>query len=125
MTGQTDSNRHKRCWNNGIIKYFRKFWRTLEIRLLNHEINVNLKLSKNCVIVATTVANQGVTSSITYKKLYVLAGTLFIQENEKLLEELKSDFKKYYLEPISIKNINRKTNSIFRLHNWFKFSRSK
>ena len=84
---------------------------------MNHEINVNLKLSKNYVIVATTVANQGVTSSITYKKLYVLAGTLFIQENQKLLEELKSDFKKYYLEPISIKNINRKTNSIFRLHN--------
>ena len=76
------------------LKYFSKVWRTLEICLLTHEINNNLKLPKDCVIVTTAVANQGATSSITYTKRYVPVGTLFIQDNEKLLEELKSNFKK-------------------------------
>ena len=43
---------------------------------------------------ATNVANQGATFSITDTKLYVPVVTLSTQENAKLLEQLKSGFKR-------------------------------
>ena len=40
-------------------KYLSHFWRTLEMSLINCEINLILTWSANCVIVSTAVANQG------------------------------------------------------------------
>ena len=57
--------------------------------LINCEINLNLNWSENCVIMATNVANQGGTFSITDTKLYVPIVTLSTQDNAKLLEQLK------------------------------------
>ena len=57
------------------------------------EINLDLNWSKICVIVATNVAAQVATFSITDTKLYVPVVTLSIQDNAKLLEQLKSGFK--------------------------------
>ena len=49
--------------------------------------------SKKCVIVANN-ANQDTTFAITDTKLYVPFVTLLNQNNAKLLEQLKSGFKR-------------------------------
>ena len=40
------------------IKHLIKFWRTLEMPLINCEINLILTWSKNCFIASDTAANQ-------------------------------------------------------------------
>ena len=45
-------------------------------------------------IVATDIVNQGTTFTITDTKLYVPVVTLSTQDNAKLLEQLKSGFKR-------------------------------
>ena len=62
--------------------------------LINCEINLNLILSENCVIVYADVANQDATFTITETKLYVPVVTLSTQDNSKLLQQLKSGFKR-------------------------------
>ena len=62
--------------------------------LINCEINLMLKWSANCVIVSTNVANQNATFAITHAKLYVPIITLSAQDNAKLLQQLKSGFKR-------------------------------
>ena len=39
------------------LKYLSRFWRTLEIPLINCEVNIILTWSEDCVIVYTNVAN--------------------------------------------------------------------
>ena len=94
ITGQTN--------NNGIInveimvplKYLSNFWRTLEMPLINCEINLILTWSANCVIIYTDFANQNPTFEITESKLYVPVVTSSTQDNAKLLPQLKSGFKR-------------------------------
>ena len=50
--------------------------------------------SSKCVLIATTVQNQAATFEITDTKLYVPVVTLSTQENTKLLQQLKSGFKR-------------------------------
>ena len=50
--------------------------------------------STNCAIVSTVVADQGATFSITDTKIHVPVVTLSTQGNAKLLEQLKSGFKR-------------------------------
>ena len=76
------------------LKYLSNFWRTLEIPLINCEVNLILTWSANCVIVYSNVANQGATFAITETKLYVPVVTLSTQENVTLLQQLKSGFKR-------------------------------
>ena len=76
------------------LKYLSNFWRTLEMPLINCEINLILTLSTNFVIVSTSVSNQNSTFQITDAKLYVPVVTLSRQDNSKLLHELKSGFKR-------------------------------
>ena len=61
--------------------------------LINWEINLDLGWSKNWVIVANN-ADQAATFSITDTKLYVSVITLLTQDNTKLLEQIKSGFKR-------------------------------
>ena len=75
------------------LKYLSDFWRTLEMLLINCEINIDLNWSKTCVIVATNAADQVVTFSIIDTSLYVWVVTLSTQDNAKLLDQLKSAFK--------------------------------
>ena len=70
------------------------FWGTFAIPLINFEINVDLNWSENCVSVATDVANQGATFSITGTKLYAPVVTSSTQDNAKLLEQLKRTIKR-------------------------------
>ena len=58
------------------------------------EINLILTWSANCVIVYTNAQNQGATFAITGTKLYVIIVTLLTQDHAKLLQQLKSGFKR-------------------------------
>ena len=62
--------------------------------LINCEINLISTWSANCVIVSTNVANQNATFEITDAKLYVPVVSLSTQDNSKLLQQLKSGFKR-------------------------------
>ena len=61
--------------------------------LINCEINLDVDWPKSCFIVANN-ANQDTTFSITDTKIYVSVVTLSTQDNAKLLEQLKSSFKR-------------------------------
>ena len=75
------------------LKYLSNFWRTLEMPLINCEVNLILTWSSTCVIVSTGDANQAATFAITDTKLYVPVVTLSTQENTKFRQQLKSGFK--------------------------------
>ena len=59
--------------------------------LVNSEVNLNLTWSSTCVITNSTGAG---TFEITDTKLYVPVVTLSTKENAKLLQQLKSGFKR-------------------------------
>ena len=73
------------------LKYLSNFWRTLEMLLINCEVNLILTWSKDCVI--TNSEGEG-KFAITETKLYVPVVTLSTQDNAKLLQQLKSGFKR-------------------------------
>ena len=87
MTGQTGDNGTKNVEIMVPLKYLSNFWRTLEMPLINCEVNLMLTWSENCVIVSINVANQNVTFAITDTKLYVPLITLSQHDNAKLLQE--------------------------------------
>ena len=62
--------------------------------LINCEVNLILTWSSTCVIISSNIPNQNATLAITDAKLYVLVVTLSTQENSKLLQQLKSGFKR-------------------------------
>ena len=62
-----------------LLKYLSNFWRTLEMSLINCEVERILAGSAGCVIIYTDVANQNPTFTITEKNLYVLVVTLSTQ----------------------------------------------
>ena len=76
------------------LKYLSNFWRTLEMPLINCEVNMILTWSENCVIVSTNAENENETFAITDTKLYVPVITLSRQDNARLLQQLKSGFKR-------------------------------
>ena len=73
------------------LKYLSNLWRTLEMPLINCEVNLILTWSKDCVI--TNSEGEG-KLAITETKVYVPVVTLSTQDNAKLLEQLKSGFKR-------------------------------
>ena len=91
------------------LKYLSNFWRSLNIPLMNCEVEFILNWFKICVLVrkATREANYDTdpvvrkidnpkngTFQITDTKLYVPAVTLSKENNTKFLEQLKSGFKR-------------------------------
>ena len=75
------------------VKYLSNLQRTLEIPLINCEVELILTWSANSVIIYTDVPDQVPTFEITETNLYVLAVTLSTQDKAKLLPRLKSGFK--------------------------------
>ena len=71
ITGETGDNGKKDAETMVPLKSLSNFLRTLEMPLINFEINLDLNWSEKCVIVATAVANQGATFSITDKKNFM------------------------------------------------------
>ena len=51
-----------------LLKDLSNFWRTLEMPLINCEVNVILTWSANCIIVSTNDTNQNATFTITETK---------------------------------------------------------
>ena len=94
ITGQTGNDGTKDVEIIVPLKYFSNFWRTLEMPLINCEVNLILTWSSNCVLISTAIQNQAATFEITDTKLYVPVVTLSTQENTKFLQQLKSDFKR-------------------------------
>ena len=96
ITAQTAANSN----NNGNIsgrvdveimaplKYLSNFLRTLEMPLINCEVDLILTWSANCVTIYTNVANQNPTFTITETNFYVPVVTLWTQNNAKLLPRL-------------------------------------
>ena len=76
------------------LKYLSNFGKTPEIPLINCEISLQLKWSRNCVIITGTENNQNPSFQINDTKLYVSVVTLLNQENIKLLKQLESGFKR-------------------------------
>ena len=94
ITGQTGNDGTKDFEIMVPLKYLSNFWRTLEMSLINCEVNLILTWSLNCVLIATAIQNQAATFEITDTKLYVPVVTLSTQENTKFLQQLKSGFKR-------------------------------
>ena len=75
----------------------RNVWRTLNIPLINCEIELIVTWPKNCVLDDMTAANNpptGLEFKITGTKLYVPVVTLSEKIDKKLLEQLKSGLKR-------------------------------
>ena len=94
ITGQTGNDGTKDVEIMVPLKYLSNFWRTLEMPLINCEVNLILTQSSNCVLLATAIQNQAATFEITDTKLYVPVVTLSTQENTKFLQQLKPGFKR-------------------------------
>ena len=91
------------------LKHLSNFWRTLNVPLINCEINLILTWTENFVLTskATRDANSeadpavaaidnptNVTFKIADIKLYVPVVTLSTEDDKKLLEQLKTGFKR-------------------------------
>ena len=92
ITGKTPNDDNEKDAEIMVpLKYLSNFWRTLEMPLINCEVNLILTWSTTCVI--TESIGVG-TFAITDTKLYVPLVTLSTQENNKFLQQLKSGFKR-------------------------------
>ena len=103
-----------------LLKYFSNFWRSLNIPLINCEVEIIVTWTKNCVLADMTVANNpptGLEFQIKDTKLYVPVVTLSKENDIKLLEILKSGYKKTmkwnkYRWQMTIQNNNNNFNLI-------------
>ena len=121
ITGKTPTAGNKKDVEIMVpLKYLSNFWRTLEVLLINCEVNLVLTWSSTCVITNSTGAG---TFEITDGKLYVPVVTLLTQDNSKLLQQLKSGFKrvinwnKYLSKPELLRgdpNLNHLIESSFQ-----------
>ena len=91
------------------LKHLSKFWRTLEMPLINCEINPILTWSENCALtskatrdadpdtdpaIAAMKAPTNALFQITDTKLYIPVVTLSTENDKTLLEQLRTGFKK-------------------------------
>ena len=94
ITNQTGNDGTKDVEIIVPLNYLSNFWRTLEMPLINCEVNLILTWSSTCALISTNIPNQNATFAITDTKLYVPVVTLSTQENTKFLQQLKSGFKR-------------------------------
>ena len=73
------------------LKYLSNFWRSLEIPLINCEVELSLAWNPNCVL-SNLVGNSAFT--ITDAKLYAPVVTLSTEDNAKLSKLLTKRFKR-------------------------------
>ena len=71
ITGRTENDGAKDVEIMIPLKYLSNFWRTLEMPLIDCEVNLILTWSSSCVLIATSIPNQNATFAITDTKLYV------------------------------------------------------
>ena len=73
------------------LKYLSNFWISLEIPLINCEVELSLKWYENCILPS---AGDNATFTITDAKLYVPIVTLSAEDNAKLSTLLGEGFKR-------------------------------
>ena len=91
------------------LKHLSNFWRHLDIPLINCEVELILTWFKNCILIDTSIREadhnadpnvyeidnpENATFKITDVKLFVPVVTLSKENNIKLLEQLKTEFKR-------------------------------
>ena len=87
------------------LKYLSNFWRALDMPLINCEVSLTLTWSENCVIATfdkrtvrdTNNRDNSPTNAafkITHCKLHVPVVTVSAENDKKLLEQLKTGFKR-------------------------------
>ena len=85
------------------LKYLSNFWRTLDMPLINCEVSLILTWFRECIITSMErrVINTGrdfsstnATFQTTDTKLYVLVVTLSTENDKRLLEQLRTGFKR-------------------------------
>ena len=92
ITGKTSNDGNEKDVEIMVpLKYLSNFWRTLKMPLINCEVSLFLTWSPTCVITNST--GQG-KFNITDTNLYVPVVTLSTKDNEKLLKQLRSGFKR-------------------------------
>ena len=92
ITGKILSNGNEKDVEKMVpLRYLSNFCRTLAMPLINCEVSLTLTWSPNCVITNST--GQG-KFKITDANLYIPKVTLSTKDNEKLLEQLRSGFKR-------------------------------
>ena len=84
--------------------------------LISCEINLILTSPNRCFIIDNPIAGQEPTFTITDTKVYVPVVTLSTQDNAKLLESLKSGFKRIinwnkYEPKVTVEQQNRFSRS--------------
>ena len=104
-----DANKVRKKESEVVIplKHLSNFWRSLNMPLINCEVELILTWSKNCVLADMTIRNTGnnngppaivAPTRLEFKKtdtkLYVPVVTLSKENEIKLLEQLKSGFKR-------------------------------
>ena len=87
ITGKTPADRNAKNVETVVsLKYLSNFWRTLEIPLMNCEVDLILTWSTDCVIANFNAEGK---FAITQTKLYVSVVILLTQDNGKLLQQFK------------------------------------
>ena len=85
------------CLNKEVtlpIKYLSNFWRSLDLALINCEVELDLKWSRNCVLIEEDDHIKGVGFTITSTRLYVPVIIFSINNNIKFLENIMQGFKR-------------------------------
>ena len=102
-------------------KYLSNFWRTLGMLLINCQISLQLKWSKDCFLVAGTAANQVLEFKITNTNLYVPGITLSTQDNLKPPKQFNNGFKRI-VSWYQFQSSNCGNKILYGYDRWKKFS---
>ena len=94
ITGQSGNGGTKNVEIMVPLKYLSNFLRTLEMPLINCEIVLESKWSRNCIIVAGTANNQKPIFPINDTKLYVPVVTLLTPRKHKTPKTIRIWFQK-------------------------------
>ena len=77
-----------------LLRYLSKFQRSLDLTLVNCEIELELNMSKTCLLIEEDDHITDASFTNTSTKIYVIVVTLSINNNIKLLENIKQGFKR-------------------------------
>ena len=76
------------------LKYLSNCWRSLDLSLINCEIELDLLWTKDCVLIEQNNNITGVNFVVTCTKLYVQVVTFSVNDNINFLENIKQGFKR-------------------------------
>ena len=88
IMGRTGNDGTKNVKIRVPLKYLSSSWRTLEMLLINCEINLILTWSNRCFIIDYLIDSQETTFTIADTRLNVPVVTFSTQDNAKLIEQL-------------------------------------